>query len=147
MQIPSYQIHNVLKAYSRQLHRNQGKSFDQKLSNISEGTRFSDAHLNKRKSIIEKVTTNIVDKITDYNSPENGVYQPYTRFQKSADNVIKNSPAETFTFNEINQHNEKNINKICVENPKFLMQRFEKLLQTAAEERYAQIKEWEKSEV
>ncbi len=63
MQIPSYQIQNVLKVYSRQvsqgkiLARNKNDSkmrFTDSVSISSEG---------KRKSIIERVTDDIVDKI------------------------------------------------------------------------------------
>ncbi len=63
MQIPSYQIQNVLKVYSRQV--SQGKILARNKSDSK--TSFTDSVSismeGKRRSIIDRVTDDIVDKI------------------------------------------------------------------------------------
>lgn len=67
MHIPPYQIHNVLKAYSKQLirHGDYRKSGREKVRNgimISAGE--------KRQMVIDKIATIIVNKITNMNTEE-----------------------------------------------------------------------------
>jgi len=64
MQIPSYQIQNVLKVYSRQL--SQGKILGRNRFGSDNKVSADSVTLStegKRKAIIDKVAANIVDKI------------------------------------------------------------------------------------
>jgi hypothetical protein len=64
MQIPSYQIQNVLKVYSRQL--SQGKILSRNKfgsTNKVSADSVTISSEGKRKAIIDKVAANIVDRI------------------------------------------------------------------------------------
>jgi hypothetical protein len=65
MHIPSYQIQNVLKVYSKQLSQ---QKFLAKNKTLAQNTPSADnvtiSSKGKRQAIIDKVATNIIDKIT-----------------------------------------------------------------------------------
>jgi hypothetical protein len=65
MHIPSYQIQNVLKVYSKQLSQ---QKFLAKNKTLAQNTPSADtvtiSSEGKRQAIIDKVATNIIDKIT-----------------------------------------------------------------------------------
>ena len=65
MQIPSYQIQNVLKIYSKQLSQGKMLSRNSKfgIANTVSGDSVSISSEGKRKAIIDKVAANIVDRI------------------------------------------------------------------------------------
>lgn len=64
MQIPSYQIQNVLKVYSRQFSQGKllGKNKFSDANKVSADS-VSISSEGKRQAIIDKVASNIVDKI------------------------------------------------------------------------------------
>ena len=81
MQIPSYQIQNVLKVYSRQL--SQGKilsrsnKFGSDIKTSADSVTISSE--GKRQAIIDKVAANIVDRIITEGPQEKNeekIYQP-----------------------------------------------------------------------
>jgi len=78
MQIPSYQIQNVLKVYSRQL--SQGKMLSRNkfgtANNVSADS-VSISSEGKRQAIVDKVAANIVDKIITEGPKEKNEEQMY----------------------------------------------------------------------
>jgi len=65
MQIPSYQIQNVLKVYSKQLSQGKMLSRNNKfgVANKVSADSVTISSEGKRRTIIDKVAANIVDKI------------------------------------------------------------------------------------
>jgi hypothetical protein len=69
MQIPAYQIHNVLKAYSKQVSQNKlnAKAHSSGMSNTPVD-KISISAEGKKQGIIDKVAADIVQKITQNES-------------------------------------------------------------------------------
>jgi hypothetical protein len=69
MQIPAYQIHNVLKAYSRQVSQNKlnAKAHSSGMNNTPVD-KISISAEGKKQGIIDKVAADIVQKITQNES-------------------------------------------------------------------------------
>ena len=129
MHVPSYQMHNVLNVYSRQLKQNVSSGGN---TNPIEGTPTDRVNLTpegKRQATIEKVSRDILNKITRFGSLAE------TR-QRITENDEKNSPKEfladekhetTFVFNAIDSVNQKITNTLSVEDSGFLIQKLEQL--------------------
>ena len=64
MFVPSYQIHNVLNVYSKQLRHSMTSGNKKALSEKLPADKVSLTPEAKRKATIEKVSKDILDKIT-----------------------------------------------------------------------------------
>jgi len=128
MHIPSYQIHNVLKFYSRQVSQSKiverHKDLDKKPSvdtiNISaEG---------KRKMIIDRVAAGIVDRITHI-GPDEDHLPGVSRLQEgeaAPREMIKKEG--NFIYNTIDEQNNKKTNTLTIEGANFVTQRLDPLI-------------------
>ena len=64
--IPSYQIHNVLKVYSRQVSQSRIIERQKELSKNTSDDKINISAEGKRKMIVDKVAADIVDRITQF---------------------------------------------------------------------------------
>lgn len=129
MNVPSYQMHNVMNVYSKQLKRavsSGGKN------STSEKTPAAQAHLSpegKRRATIEKVSKDILNKISSFGS----LTETRQRIAEDADPISNDtsSAAEAhetkFVFNAIDSINQKTKNTLSVEDSSFLIQKLEQL--------------------
>lgn len=126
MFVPAYQIHNVLKAYTRQLSQpNDGTGGAKppigKINISDEG---------KRQAVIDKVAADIVDRISRFES----MPADAPSAQASPPNPIRPpsrwKPAQ-FIFNVIDASNQKKTCNLPVEDSRFLSRRLEELVREA----------------
>jgi len=129
MFVPSYQMHNVLNVYSKQL-RDSMTSGNRK--NLSEKLPADPGSLTlegKRQATLEKVSKDILKKITRFGT-QNGVdQQPTERATERVEKEIGVDDTEesTFVFNVIDTINQKRRNTLSVEDSSFLIKRLEQL--------------------
>ena len=118
MQIPSYQIHNVLNVYikqiiqakmSRQKKTFRAESYIDKINITAEG---------KRQSIVNKVASNIIDRITRSDLPKD-------KLEKSSE--FNQEREYRFVFNMIDNNNEKTTKSLSMEEAGFLTRKFERV--------------------
>lgn len=133
MHIPSYQINNVLNVYRRQL--SQGKPLQSRPKAVDRQPvdTIDISNKGKRKSVVEKVANDIVNKISQY--------EPGPSFEKTlADQLEKheNKPTATqgqtqkrFEYNILDQNNRKVVNSLSIEDSSVLIGRLEQLAQQA----------------
>ena len=129
MFVPSYQMHNVLNVYSKQLRHNMTSANKKNLSEKLPTDQVSLTPEGKRQATIEKVSKDILEKITQLGS-RNGVDQQPT--ERAKDGVEKETTADdgketTFVFNVIDTINQKRKNTLSVEDSSFLIKRLEQL--------------------
>ena len=136
MIVSSYQIHNVLNVYSKQLTQDRGAQ-KQKTGNkkpLSDQIDLSTE--GKRKATIEKVAKDILNKISHYGSDDEikakRPYRPQEDLKKHSDSETKEET--TFVFNVIDDLNKKTTTALSVKDKSFLMNRLEPLGQDAVEE-------------
>ncbi len=136
MEIPSYQIQNVLKVYSKQL--TQGKILARnkaagRNSISADEVKISDE--GKRASIIEKVAANIVDRITSV-GPKEKLEQKITG---QVENEIGQKidftkrKEEKFSFTTIDENNKKVTKHLSVEDSNFVIRRLTELARQVAD--------------
>jgi len=136
MQIPSYQIQNVLKVYSRQL--SQGKILARNKAVGSGQASADDVSISaegKRTAIIEKVTSSIVDRITTVGPQEEMEYKIAGQVEKELGQKINftQKKEEKFSFTTIDEDNVKTIKTLSVEDSEFVIRRLTELARQAAD--------------
>jgi len=125
MQIPSYQIQNVLKVYSRQL--SQGKILSK--NKFANANKISADSVNissegKRKAIIDKVASNIVEKIIIEGPQQKSEEKITSQIEKELGKKINFTKEKNqFTYTEIDENNQKITHTLSVEDSKFIVQR------------------------
>ena len=129
MFVPSYQMHNVLNVYSRQLRHNMTSANKKSLSEKLPADQVSLTPEGKRQATIERVSKDILEKISRLGSRSRVDQQPTER---AKDGVEKETAADdvketTFVFNVIDTINQKRRNTLSVEDSSFLIKRLEQL--------------------
>ena len=135
MQIPSYQIQNVLKVYSRQL--SQGKILSR--NKFSQASKISADNVTlssegKRKAIIDKVAANIVDKIITEGPKEKSEEKITSQIEQELGKKINFSKEKNqFTYTVIDENNEKVTHTLSVEDSNFIVKRMTELAREVAD--------------
>ena len=135
MQIPSYQIQNVLKVYSKQL--SQGKMLSRSKFGVDNKVSADSVTISsegKRQAIIEKVAANIVDKIITEGPKEENEEQITEQIEKEFGKKIDFSKGKTqFTYTTIDADNNKSIQTLSVEDSQFVVKRMTELARQVAD--------------
>ena len=129
MFVSSYQIHNVLNVYSKQL------SQDRNVQRLKPGTikRPSDqinlSTESKRRATIERVAQEILNKISHYGSEGEIKTQGQDAPRENAKNSLEsdNKKEAGFVFNVIDRLNQKTKTALSVKDTKFLIDRLEQM--------------------
>ncbi len=134
MQIPSYQIQNVLKVYSRQL--SQGKIMSRnKFGNadISSADSVTISSEGKRQAIIDKVAANIVERIITEGPKEKNEEKITSQIEKELGKKINfTKDRNQFTYTVIDENNQKSTHTLSVEDSKFIVKRMTELARQVA---------------
>ena len=131
MQIQSYQIHNVLNVYRRQL--SQGKLHQVSVGEVAstESDSSTTSTKSKNQSIMEKVAESVLKKITNVD-PDSGFNQEMIQQTQNVDEAYHAEGKENqFTFNTIANNNQKETRSIAVDNSQILMSRLDELAKAA----------------
>ena len=137
MLVSSYQIHNVLNVYSKQLSQDRNA---QKLKPVNEKQPPDQINLSsegKRRAILERVAQDILNKISHYGSKRE--LKSKEQDQLSRENVRNsfepdNKKETGFVYNVIDDLNKKTTTALSVKDTKFLIDRLEQLAKDAVEE-------------
>ena len=139
MQITSYQMHNVLNCYSKQLSQNRRGAKSSALNRQGGNDTLRSESGGKREATLEAVSNNIYNKLTDLTSLDSAgretaaVQEKPPDPQRSQDNPSQ-QPAE-FKFNVIDRLNRKITNQLSVEDSSGFIKRLEKLEKEAVEKK------------
>ena len=125
--ITAYQVNNVLRVYGDQLR--QGRvSIRPKNTDAALPDRISISTKARRKTIIDNITANIVDKITQYG--------PYDKVEKEVFEKLENEYGGNLTitgdnpngliFKEIDKNGET-INSLSIEDSNFLTNKLKEI--------------------
>lgn len=118
MQVPAYRIHNVLKDYSRQLIRK--RISEQIYGAAVNRSGISDA---KRQAVIEKISENISREIGETESEgKQRLARPYREIE-----IAEDHKETLFFYNVIDKDRRKKTCSISIEDPVFLMKKFDAL--------------------
>ena len=136
MFVSSYQIHNVLNVYSKQLSqdRNVQKLKPGTINQPSDQIKLSTE--GKRRATIERVAQEILNKISHYGSEGEIKTQGQDAPRENAKNSLEsdNKKEAGFVFNVIDRLNQKTKTALSVKDTKFLIDRLEQMAKDTVEE-------------
>jgi len=129
MFVPSYQMHNVLNVYSKQLRHNMTSRHKKNLSENMPADQVSLTPEAKRQATIEKVSKDILEKIARFGAQNRADQQPTERAKDGAgkETAADDTKETTFVFNVIDTINQKRRNTLSVEDSSFLIKRLDQL--------------------
>lgn len=134
MQIPSHQIHNVLKVYSKQLSQARALERRKVLSQQPGEDKISLSAGGKRKAIIEKVAADIVERITQSGPRDNVDQEIVDKLENELGHTIEfDKQNNNFVFNVIDKDNEKTTTAFQMNNTEYFMKRLEQLAKEAVD--------------
>ena len=127
MYIRNYQIHNVLNVYQRQLA--QGLTNGKKRPSPKSQGSHQINYKRNRQNIIDKVASNIVNKINliETNVTSNDDVEKVVQRDLQKNKSVDHKRPKMFSFNIIDQNNQKVTSSITVDNSAELIHRFDKL--------------------
>lgn len=135
MIVSSYQIHNVLNTYSKQL--SQGRSAQrqegEKKKQLSDQIQLSTE--GRRRATIEKVAKDILSKIADFGADGQGENPEQSQPGGTGHEDIEsdNKKEAAFVFNVIDNFNQKTTTALSVQDTNFLINKVEQLAKDAVE--------------
>jgi hypothetical protein len=135
MFVSSYQIHNVLSVYSKQLSQDKGVQTPKKEHKKPLADQINLSAEGKRKATIERVAKDIINKISHYGSDREIEAGQLDRPQGNLKNHFESDAKteSTFEFNVIDDLNKKTKTALSVKDKSFVMNRLEELDKDAVE--------------
>ena len=129
--IPSYQIQNVLKVYSKQVSQSRIAERQKELGTKTSVDKIDISAEGKRKTIVDKVAADIVDRITQFGPrdpiEQDIVDQLQNELGKPVESDEENEQDQDFIFNVIDDENKKTTNSLSLEGTHFITKRLEQL--------------------
>jgi hypothetical protein len=127
MIISTYQVNNVLRVYGEQLRQNRLSSRP-KAGGTGSPDKISISTEAKRKAVIEKIASDIVDRITQYGPNEDVEKEVFKRLEDeygASLAVSKKNPGDLI-FKIIDENGET-VNFLSIEDSKFLRYKLEEI--------------------
>lgn len=132
MHIPSYQINNVIKVYSRQISQNRlaDKQKSLGLDTPKNGDSITISEEGKRQTIINKVSADILERITTYGPKDEADRDIVDKLNQELNGNLQgyNKKENQFVFNFIGENNEKITSTLSVEDSQIVSRRLEELV-------------------
>ena len=129
MVISAYHVNNVLRVYGDQLRQSKISS---RLNNTDPGKpdKISISSTARRKTIIDNITTNIINKITQYGPHDTVEKEVFEKLENEygAQLMISGGNPKELVFKEINEHGET-INSLSIEDSNFLTNKLKEITQ------------------
>ena len=117
MYIHSYQIHNVLNDYRKQLSHGPSNNGGKNLSASETRDRISISTDGQRQSIMEKISSEIVARITQ-GGPQNqfeAALADRLSAQTTGEGISSAGAPTEFTYTAIDEHNRKTTNTLTIQ--------------------------------
>ena len=131
MYIQSYQIHNVLNVYRRQLSLGKANHPHQVGTHDAKSDAITISKEAKNQSIMEKVAAGVLKKITNVDPGSDFGQALFNRVQEPPKDLNMGQRDNTFVFNTIVGDNQKEARSIAVDNSQGLMNRLDELAKAA----------------
>ncbi|MCP4628104.1 MAG: hypothetical protein GY850_31985 [bacterium] len=133
MSVPSYQMHNVLNVYSKQLRQNMAAKKKNKVPQKPQVNKFKLTPEGKRQATIEKISKVILNKISRYGRLKKDRQRntEHVKVSSNEETALHKQENKTFVFNEIDAIDQKSKNTLSVNDSSFLIEKFEQLAKKA----------------
>ena len=127
MVLSAYHVNNVLRVYGDQLRQSKISS---RLKNVNSASsdRISISSNARRKTIIDNITSNIIDKITQFGPQATVEKQVFEKLENEYGGhlAVSGDTPNELIFKEINEHGET-INSLSIEDSNFLTNKLKEI--------------------
>ncbi|MBA4366595.1 MAG: hypothetical protein C0403_03035 [Desulfobacterium sp.] len=135
MEIPTYQIHKVMRVYTKQLTQSKLLERDRASGSKPSMDQISISTEGKRQAIIDQVAADIVDRITSFGPRDEFDQEIVDKLESEIGRKVDFNKAKKpeFVFNTIDEENGKKTSTIPVDDSRFLINRLEDLAKEAVD--------------
>jgi hypothetical protein len=135
MNVSAYQIHNVLRAYSKQLSRGRRLLNDRGIEAPKRTDRISISAQARRKAVIDKVTSDIVNRIVHEGPGDDVGLEAFKQLEGEYGNnlSVKKWDSE-LVFKVIDKENGEVTKTVSIEDSQFLKNRLEEITKSKVDD-------------
>lgn len=133
MEIPTYQIHKVMRVYTKQLTESKLLERSKVLGGKSSMDQINISTQGKRQAIIDQVAADIVDRITTFGPRDEIDQEIVDKLESEIGQKVDFNKAKKsdFVYNTFDEENGKTTSTISVDDSRFLINRLEDLAKEA----------------
>lgn len=118
MHVPSYQINNVLKVYSKQVGQSKAlnRQKDLGLDNVPTGDKITLSAEGKRKAVIDKVASDIINRLTTTGASGDKEVEAAAQIRREAagGQDVQRKRDGRFVYNYIGEDDEKTTSTLSI---------------------------------
>ncbi|MFO7643518.1 MAG: DVU0524 family FlgM-associated protein [Desulfosarcina sp.] len=133
MDIQTYQIHNVLNVYRKQLSQGRSDPFRHGDARHTHPDPAAISLEGKNEAVMEKVAASVRKRITRVDAASKPGRASIQSYQKKEAARPKIRQDLAFTFNTISKNNQKETRSIAIDDSQMLMSRLDELAKAAAD--------------
>jgi len=139
MYIQNYQMHNVLNVYTKKLGQNKSSERQKTDYDQSPAEQVSMSAGDKRQMVIDKVASEIVERITRFGPQNAADREIFDRLQNEMKEKNESSKEENseFVYNVIDINNKKSMSSLSTGNSDFMTKRLEELARETVDKNMA----------
>lgn len=132
MHISTYQVHNVLRAYGKQLSLSKRAARNKNVMPPNRSDNITISAEARRKAIIEKVTTDIVERIVRFGPQDVTEQEAFRELEDEYGNnlVLEEDKGPGLVFKVIDKEKGEETRTLSIEDSKVLRDRLEEITKT-----------------
>ena len=135
MNISTYQIHNVLRAYGKQLSQSRRLLNDKGIAGPKRTDRISISAQARRKAVIDKVTSDIVNRIVHEGPGDDVAQEVFKELEgEYGDNLSVKKRDSELVFKVIDKENGEVTKTLSIEDSEFLKNRLEEITKSKVDD-------------
>jgi len=128
MTITTYQVHNVLRAYGKQLSQSRRLPHNKGIGEPKHPDRISISAQARRKAVIDKVTSDIINRIIHGGPGDNMEQEVFKQLEDEYGNSLSVKKGDSeLVFKVIDKENGEVTKTLSIEDSKFLKNRLEEI--------------------
>ena len=135
MNISTYQIHNVLRAYGKQLSQSRRLLNDKGIAGPKRMDRISISAQARRKAVIDKVTSDIVNRIVHEGPGDDVALEVFKELEGEYGNNLSVKKLDSeLVFKVIDKENGEVTKTLSIEDSEFLKNRLEEITKSKVDD-------------
>jgi len=127
MQITTYHIHNVLKAYGKQLSLSRRRGADNHGMPLNRTDSITISSEARRKAVIEKVAEDVVERIMRFGPRDAMEQDVFKELEGEYGNNLAVGDSAELVFKVIDKENGEEMKALSIEDSRFLKRRLEQI--------------------
>ena len=135
MTVTTYQVHNVLRAYGKQLSQSRRLPHKKGIEEPKRADRISISSQARRKAVIDKVTSDIINRIIHEGPGDKMEQEAFKQLEDEYGNSLSVKKGDSeLVFKVINKEKGEVTKTLSIEDSKFLKSRLEEITKSKVDD-------------